>query len=356
MTYPNSVPVFDGHNDTLLRLWMKDAAGADRAFLDGTGEGHVDLPRALEGGFAGGFFAMFPPPLEKDDLDELLKVATYDVPLPPYLPQTDALRATVGMASILFRIERASQGRFTVCRTGSEVRAAIEAGRMAALFHIEGAEAIDPDLAALDLLHAAGLRSIGIVWSRPNAFGHGVPFRFPSSPDTGPGLTDAGKALVRECNRRRVMLDLSHLNEKGFRDVAAISDAPLVATHSNVHALCQSARNLTAWQLSAIRDSGGMVGLNFATGFLRDDGRMIPDTGIEVMIRHLEALVDALGEDGVGFGSDFDGAVVPRAVGDVAGLPKLINAMVAHGFGRDLIEKIAWRNWAGVLERMGVGE
>jgi membrane dipeptidase len=355
MTDHDLVPVFDGHNDTLLRLWMKNAADADRRFLEGTGDGHIDMPRAIEGGFAGGFFAMFPPPLEKADLDELLKVATYDVPLPPYLPQSEALRATVGMASILFRIERASQGRFAVCRTGGEMRAAITQGRMAAVFHIEGAEAIDPDLAALDLLHAAGLRSIGIVWSRPNVFGHGVPFRFPSSPDTGPGLTDAGKALVRECNRRRIMVDLSHLNEKGFRDVAAISNAPLVATHSNVHALCASARNLTDWQLSAIRESGGMVGLNFATGFLREDGRMISDTGIEVMIRHLDALVEALGEDGVGLGSDFDGAVIPRAIGDVAGLPRLIDAMKTHGYGRDLIEKIAWRNWAGMLGRT-IGE
>src|SRR5690606_14690302 len=106
---------------------------------------------------------------------------------------------------------------------------------------------------------------------------HGVPFRFPASPDIGPGLTDAGKELVRACNRMRILVDLSHLNEQGFRDVMAISDAPLVATHSNVHALCQSARNLTGWQLGAIRESGGMVGLNFATGFLRADGRMVAE-------------------------------------------------------------------------------
>ncbi|TIQ24264.1 MAG: peptidase, partial [Mesorhizobium sp.] len=75
----------------------------------------------------------------------------------------------------------------------------------AAVFHIEGVEAIDPELAMLDVLHTAGLRSLGIVWSRPNAFGNGVPFRFPSSPDTGPGLTDAGKALVKACNQLRIM-------------------------------------------------------------------------------------------------------------------------------------------------------
>ena len=111
-------------------------------------------------------------------------------------------------------------------------------GNLAAVLHIEGAEAIDPELEALEVFYAAGLRSLGPVWSRPNVFGHGVPFRFPSSPDTGPGLTDAGKELVRACNRLRIMLDLTHLNEAGFWDVAALTDAPLVATHSNVHALC----------------------------------------------------------------------------------------------------------------------
>ena len=126
-------------------------------------------------------------------------------------------------------------------------------GSLAAVLHIEGAEAIDPELDALEVLHAAGLRSLGPVWSRPNLFGHGVPFRFPSSPDTGPGLTDAGKALVRACNELRLMLDLSHLNEAGFWDVAALSQAPLVASHSNAHALCPCSRNLTDKQLDAIR-------------------------------------------------------------------------------------------------------
>src|SRR5690606_18759327 len=113
-----------------------------------------------------------------------------------------------------------------------------------------------------------------------------------------------------------------HLNEKGFRDVAAISDAPLVASHSNVHAICEHARNLTDWQLGAIRDSGGLVGLNFATGFLRPDGRMNADTGLDVMVRHIDALLEALGEEGVGLGSDFDGALIPAAIGDVSGLPR----------------------------------
>ena len=149
---------------------------------------------------------------------------------------------------------------------------------MAAIFHIEGAEAIDANFKTLDVLYESGLRSIGPVWSRTNIFGHGVPFRFPSTGDTGDGLTEAGKKLISYCNERRVLIDLSHLNEKGFWDAAKLSKAPLVATHSNAHAICPSSRNLSDDQLKAVRDSGGMVGLNFASGFLREDGRWSTDT------------------------------------------------------------------------------
>ena len=114
---------------------------------------------------------------------------------------------------------------------------------LAPVLHIEGAEAIDPNFELLDVLYEAGVRSLGPVWSRPNAFGHGVPFRRPSSPDTGPGLTDLGKELIGACNRLGILIDLSHLNERGFWDVAAISNAPLVATHSNAHALSPHSRN-----------------------------------------------------------------------------------------------------------------
>ena len=139
----------------------------------------------------------------------------------------------------------------------------------AAVLHMEGCEAIDADLSALEIFYAAGLRSLGPVWSRNNIFGHGVPFAFPMSPDTGPGLTDAGKRLVKECNRLGVLIDLAHLTEKGFWDVARLSDQPLVVSHSNVHAITPVARNLTDRQLDAVRESKGLVGLNFAVGMLR---------------------------------------------------------------------------------------
>jgi membrane dipeptidase len=344
------IPFFDGHNDTLLKLLEAEGPNKERPFIEGMPKAHLDLPRAKKAGMAGGFFAVFPPPLKGNLASAVGIAADPQAGLPPQLGIADAQAVTLAMAAILMRIERA--GGVAICRDAAAVRSATAQGTMVAVLHIEGAEAIDPDFYALDVLYAAGLRSIGLVWSRANAFGTGVPFRYPADPDIGPGLTDAGKALVRECNARGVMIDLSHLNAAGFRDVAAISTHPLVATHSNVHAISPHARNLVDWQLAAIAESKGVVGLNYATGFLRPDGVMRTDTEIEVMVRHVDALVEALGEDGVALGSDFDGALIPTAIGDVTGVPKLLQALLDKGYGAELVGKIAMGNWVGMIERV----
>jgi membrane dipeptidase len=247
-------------------------------------------------------------------------------------------------------MERSSVGKFRVVRTVAEIRDCMAKGVIAGIMHMEGAEAIGEDLDALHSFHAMGLRSIGPVWSRPTIFGHGVPFAFPSSPDTGDGLTVAGKRLIKECNALKIMIDLSHLNEKGFNDVAALSDAPLVATHSNAHAVTPTSRNLTDRQLAMIKDSGGMVGLNFATSFLRRDGAQSAEMGWEDVLAHLDHLLDHLGEDHVGMGSDFDGATVPQGIGDVTGLPALQQAMMDYGYGEALMKKLTHENWLRVLD------
>lgn len=348
----SDLPIFDGHNDVLTRLWKKSPEQAHQLFLDGDGEGHLDLPRMQQGGLYGGFFAMWIPGEEALDANfDAMQGAQYDLPLPPPVAQSEALKIALAQAAILIRIERDSGGRVKLCRSAEDIRGCLANKQLATILHLEGAEPIDPDFTALEVLHAAGLRSLGPVWSRPTRYGHGVPFRYPSSPDIGPGLTDDGKRLIRACNQLNIMVDLAHLNEKGFRDVATISDAPLVATHSNAHAICPAARNLTDWQLSAIRESNGMVGVNFATCFLRADGQMVAQTPLEDILRHLDYLIDKLGEDRVGFGSDFDGAVVPEDIGSATGLPLLRQAMSDHGYDAALQEKICYKNWLSLLSR-----
>ncbi|MBF9233731.1 dipeptidase [Microvirga alba] len=351
MSRSSLMPVFDGHNDVLLRL-IRGKAEPERDFLEGDNLGHLDLPRMKKGGFVGGFFAVY---VSSDsggiDIDAMMTHTQYDVPLPPALELGHSQQVTLHMAAQLIRIERASKGAVKICRTAADIRECIDNGTLATILHIEGAEGIDPDLHMLDVLYETGLRSIGPVWSRPNIFGHGVPFRYPSTPDTGPGLTDLGRNLVRACNRLKVMIDLSHLNEKGFWDVAKLTDAPLVATHSNAYAISPHSRNLTDKQLAAIRESRGMVGVNFATSFIRPDGQRNDDTPLQEMIRHMDHLIEHVGVDGVGFGSDFDGATIPNEIGDVAGLPRLVEAMRKHGYDEATLRKLCFENWVNVLER-----
>jgi len=354
MTSPRRVPIFDGHNDVLLRLYRRSGTDAPRAFLEGETKGQLDFPKAQQGGFAGGLFAIFVPSTDRGkaaNSETPLPSNVIDVPPSPVVELAPAQKVVFGMLSLLLRIERESDGRVRICRNIDDIRRCLNDGVLAAVLHIEGAEAIDESFQLLDVLYEAGVRSLGPVWSRPNAFGQGVPFRCPSSPDTGPGLTDLGKELIKACNQLRIMIDLSHLNERGFWDVAAISNAPLVATHSNAHSLSPHSRNLTDDQLSAIRDTDGVVGVNFATSFLRPDGRMEADTPIELVIEHVDHMLNHVGEDGVSFGSDFDGARIPAGLGNAAGLQALVQALRAQGYGEPLIEKVCYKNWLRVLEQ-----
>ncbi len=347
---PNLPLVFDGHNDTLLNLHLP-VRGERRSFFERSDLGHIDLPRAREGGFGGGFFACYVPVPEDDGWNEESALTVtddgYEVSDAPQVDPNYARRFADKLAASLFRLE--SEGGLRVVRSAQEIKNCLERGELAAILHFEGAENLGPDPGALEELYEVGLRSLGLVWSRPNAYAHGVPFRFPSSPDTGLGLTGAGKELVKECNRLGVLIDLSHLNEQGFWDVAGLSEAPLVATHSNAHAICPASRNLTDRQLDAIRDSDGMVGVNFAVAFLREDGGESEDTPLEMVVRHVDYLVERVGIDRVGWGSDFDGAKVPKELGDVSGLPKLLAALRAGGYDEAALEKLANGNWIRVL-------
>ena len=347
------IAFFDGHNDFLLRL-MKSPAPRAETWL-GTGRaGHLDLARMKEANFAGGLFAIFVPPVSSGpppDFKKLMANPPYNMPMPPQMDHITAQPVALEMAGLMHWMERAAPDDFKVCRSVADIREAWANDRIAGVMHMEGAEAIGPDLDALHLFYDMGLRSLGPVWSRPTIFGHGAPMAFPGSPDIGPGLTETGKDLVRLSNELGIMIDLSHLNEAGFNDVAAVSDAPLVATHSNAHALCESPRNLTDRQLHMIRDTGGLAGFNFATFYLNADGSAASDMGWETMLRQLDYMIEVLGEDHVGLGSDFDGCVVPDLIGDVTGVPRLLAALSEHGYDDALLAKLARENWLACLDR-----
>jgi membrane dipeptidase len=336
-----TIPVFDGHNDALTR--------EDHGRL-GTGRqgGHLDIPRMRAGGIRGAIFAVFTPSEHENEVPLPREDAVIEFELAAPVPHPAAAADATAAAGRLLELERT--GAVVIARGLTDLDAAVAGdGPPAAVLHLEGAEAIDPGLESLPLWHAAGLRSLGPVWSRPNAFADGVPFIFPSSPDTGPGLTDAGRALVRRCAELGILIDLSHLNEAGFWDVAALEPGPLVASHAGAHALSQASRNLNDAQLDAVGASGGIVGVVFACPFLRPDFADNADTPIELIARHARYVADRIGVEHVALGSDFDGATIPRAVGDAAGMPRVLDALAEAGFTAAELEAIAWRNWRRVL-------
>lgn len=337
--------VFDGHNDTLLDIL--DARSGERSFFEASERGHLDLPRAQEGRYGGGFFAMFVP--SEDGLDLVETSEGYEVPHPPVVRHEYAREVTEELFDLLATITDESNGTVRLARTAAELTDCFDGDTLVALAHLEGAEAVAPDLSNLTDLYDAGVRSIGLVWSRENAFGYGVPFRYPASPDIGPGLTEAGEELVYACNDLGIVVDCAHLNEQGFWDVAAASDAPLVVTHAGVHELCPSSRNLTDEQLDAVADSAGVVGITFGVSDLRPDGEFDADVPLATLVDHIEYVADRLGVEHVALGSDFDGTTVPDSLGDVRGLPGLFVELRNRGFDDEDVAHIAHENWLRVL-------
>ena len=340
--------VFDGHNDVLLRLWRNAKSGRDpvKEFMEGTHEGHIDAPRAKAGGLAGGICAIYIPSgdlvLKEPDAN-----GHYVTPLAAPLEREPSLDIALEKAAIALRLEQA--GGWKLCRSTADIRKAMADGVFAAVLHMEGCEPIAADLDALDVFYAAGLRSLGPVWSRHNIFGHGVPFAYPMSPDTAPGLTDAGFELVKRCNALGILIDLAHITEKGFWDVAKTTDQPLVASHSNVHALTPVARNLTDRQMDAIKESKGLVGLNYAVTMLRADARDDAETPLSLMVQHIDYMVERMGIDCVALGSDFDGATVPAEIRDASGNNNLVAALKSAGYANEDLAKICRENWLRVL-------
>ena len=257
----------------------------------------------------------------------------------PYAEPIDHAQATAFTAGAIGRahaLAAASDGAVAVVTDGAALDRCRADGTLAIVLHLEGAEAIDPGLSALDAWHAAGVRSLGPVWSRPSAFGHGVPFRFPASPDTGPGLTDAGRALVRRCAQLRILVDVSHLNAAGLRRRRPPGGRRRSSRRTARATRCPPPR-ATSPTTSCARSAAatGIVGIVFATPFLRDDGADDADTPLADLVAHVRHAAELAGIDHVGLGSDFDGAPMPAAIGDVAGLPRLLGALRDDGFSAD---------------------
>ena len=344
--------IFDGHNDLLTRLWLSSAKDPVHEFLHGTLPGHLDLKRCRQAEWMGGLFSIFLPPyryLQQHHPEKIKDPTATD------FSAEQIIEICTAQLEIAQQLQLRSEGKIQICTSLSQIKSCFQHQQLAIVLHLEGAEVLACDPTLLDHFYEKGLRSIGPLWNRKSLFGDGLNATFPHSPDTGSGLTEQGKELVRTCASKGMIIDVSHMNERAFWDTTEILagfNQPLVATHSNVHALCAQARNLTASQLKAVKQSHGMVGINFDVAFLRSDGQRDPNTSIDTIIDHLSYLLEHIGEDHVGFGSDFDGCLLPLDLADVTYMPQLLQRMQQRGYSEALIEKIRFGNWLTLLEKI----
>ena len=355
----NNLPIFDGHNDTLTHIF-RPSRGRGRSFFERSGSGQLDLPRAQAGGLAGGICAIFTPqPPGSPQRDMAYGVTRtgdgYSVSYRSAIDHDYAREFTLAVLDLAEQIEAESGGLVSITRTADDLARNLQNNTFSMVLGIEGAAAVSPDLSDLQEYYDRGVRVLNPVWSRPNDFGYGVPFSFPQSPDIRPGLTPAGKELIAACNDLGILIDLAHLNEKGFWDTAELSKAPLVTSHTAVHAICPSARNLTDAQIEAVAGSGGLIGLYYMPGGLRRDGKHNADTPLAVIVEHVDYIVERAGIDHVALGSDFDGAQMPYGLASAAALPNLIEVLREAGYSETDLAKITHQNWLRVFRETWKG-
>jgi membrane dipeptidase len=281
--------------------------------------GHVDVPRLREGGVAGQFFSFWTTPY----------------------PERGCARSVADQLDVLDDAIAKHPTELAWTRTGAEVRAAKAAGVIAALGGIEGGQALEGELDAIEAFARRGVRYLGLLHFSANAIGRPARGR---GADPAEGLTGFGRDVIRECERCGVIVDLAHINRRGFLDATALISRPPMVSHTGVLGVHQHWRNIDDEQLRAVADKGGCVGVIFAR-------RYLGSASIDAVVDHLLHIVDVAGDDLPALGSDFDGFVVPpEGLEDVAALPNLTVALSRRGVAPRVLEKILGGNVLRVLD------
>jgi membrane dipeptidase len=281
--------------------------------------GHVDLPRLRDGGVAGQFFSFWTTPY----------------------PERGCARAVATQLDALDDAMDRNPSELGWTRTGADVRAAKTAGKIAALGGIEGGQALEGSLEPIEAFARRGVRYLGLLHFSRNAIGRPAKGR---GADAGEGLTGFGRDVVRECERCGVIVDLAHINRRGYFDALEVATLPPMVSHTGVLGVHDHWRNIDDEQLRAIADKGGCVGIIFAR-------RYLGGASIDAVVDHLLHIIDVAGADVPALGSDFDGFVVPpEGLEDVAALPNLTVALSRRGVPTNVLEKILGANVLRVLD------
>lgn len=244
----------------------------------------------------------------------------------------DAVRHYEKVRDYIYRQAKLFPGEFEIVRNAASFR---DTGtKCRAIISVEGGSALAGDPARVQLLYNDGVRLITLTWNDSNELGDGV------RAEKGRGLTAFGRNAVREMNRLGIAVDVSHLSDAGFYDVAEISEVPFVASHSNARRLCANARNLTDEMIGVINSRGGLIGLNFCVSFLRAD----ENAGMTDILRHAEYLLSLGSENSLCMGSDFDGCDIPQDMSGIESMEELYEHFLRLNYSEDLVKKIFSRN------------
>ncbi len=358
--------VVDGHADTIARF-LDD--GEDLGVE--TGKGHLDLPRMFRGGLDAQFMSCWVEP--------------------KYVERKESAKRAFRMIDAVKRWIGGNPARIALARTAGEVRRAVAQGKVCGILCIEGGHAIEDDLGLLRSFFELGVRYMTLTWNNSTDWAEAA-----RDPGKVKGLTDFGRQVVREMNRLGMLVDLSHVSENTFYDAISVSDTPVVCSHSCARALCDHVRNLRDDQLRALAQNGGVVGVNFYSGFLsqsfydrkkpadraddderararetfRGDPRGMDEAlreigrrydrseaamerpSLDLLIDHIEHIARVAGIDHVGLGSDFDGVTaLPEGVDDCSQLPNLTRRLLERGFSETDVRKVLGENFLRVMER-----
>jgi len=355
--------VVDTHADTTQRLIFDPKFN----IAERHGDGNIDIPRMRDGGMDALFFSIWVP-----------SEVTGPIAVKRAFDQIDAVREAV----------RQHPDALLLATTAADVRKAVSEKKIAALIGVEGGHMIDDDIRQLRNFAALGVRYMTLTHFKNNNWAD-------SSTDKPQhnGLTPFGKDVVREMNRLGMMVDISHVADKTFFDVLALTTAPVIASHSSSRAIAKHPRNMTDEMMKALAKNGGVIMINYHAGFLSEEFRVaaekehgdvvtamsamskkcggneacttmeseridhelmakgtLPKVGWEKIIEHIDHAVKVAGADHVGLGSDFDGATMPLGMEDVSKLPKITEALLAKGYTQQDVTKILGGNILRVME------
>lgn len=319
----------DTHCDSLMVALMR---GGENPDLYDSSCISVDFKRMKEGGQMAQFFAIFLPPQEG-----------YRIMGIPEIPEEEYIASCHRI--LMTNIEKYSD-EVGLARNAKELLENEEAGKLSAVLSMEDGRAVWGKMENLKYFYDLGVRALSLTWNQENCFGA------PNSKDPeimNRGLTDFGKEAVDYMQELGMLVDVSHLSDGGFKDVADICRKPFIATHSNCRALSPHQRNLTDEMLRVLGNAGGVAGINFGPEFLNEDVECKVSTAA-LMARHAKHMADAGGIECVGIGSDLDGIQGNLEISDCSKVYLLEDALKKEGFTSEDIEKIFWKNTFRVIQ------